>query len=384
MKTNKMCAIMGNEHEYNDLLPLTENRPLSALYFDCKYRLMDFALSNVVNANIRRVYVILNEGKVKSLLDHLGGGREWGLDSVGSYQYLSFFGDIVQKKLNGKPYYCDVIDFLKKSMSDYTVFIGNKMLCNIDLKAVLRSHQAQNATLTTVFKRVPQTKIAKNDNVLTLDNENRVLNTAKFGNTALNNDLYNLNLNIFMAKTSWLIEALERGEENGAPASIEDFLLSQLGVVETYAYEYTGYLSNIYDIKSYYDANMDMLDPEKFASLLFSSQKIITRTKNEVATYFSEEAQVKSSHLATGCVINGSVQDSLISRMTLVDQGAKVDHALVMSNGVIKKGAVIRHAILDKDVTVDAGVKVIGTPNHPYIVAKGTHVTSDLIGGELK
>ena len=70
MKTNKMCAIMGNEHEYDDLLPLTENRPLSALYFDCKYRLMDFALSNVVNANIRRVYVILNEGKLKSLLDH--------------------------------------------------------------------------------------------------------------------------------------------------------------------------------------------------------------------------------------------------------------------------------------------------------------------------
>lgn len=381
MKTNKMCAIMGNEHEYNDLLPLTENRPLSALYFDCKYRLMDFALSNVVNANIRRVYVILNEGKVKSLLDHLGGGREWGLDSVGSYQYLSFFGDIVQKKLNGKPYYCDVIDFLKKSMSDYTVFIGNKMLCNIDLKAVLRSHQAQNATLTTVFKRVPQTKIAKNDNVLTLDNENRVLNTAKFGNTALNNDLYNLNLNIFMAKTSWLIEALERGEENGAPASIEDFLLSQLGAVETYAYEYTGYLSNIYDVKSYYDANMDMLDPEKFASLLFSSQKIITRTKNEVATYFSKDSKVSASQLATGCIIDGKIDHSLISRCTTVEKDAEVIGSIVMANANIKQGASVKYAILDKCVTVEPGVRIEGTPENPVVIKKHEHVCADVIGG---
>lgn len=102
MKANKMCAILGNEHEYSGLMPLTENRPLSTLYFDCKYRIMDFAISSAANANIRTVYIILNEGRVKSVFDHLGGGREWGLDSIGSYQYLSFYQDILRKRPKAK------------------------------------------------------------------------------------------------------------------------------------------------------------------------------------------------------------------------------------------------------------------------------------------
>ena len=196
MKANKMCAILGNEHEYSGLMPLTENRPLSTLYFDCKYRIMDFAISSAANANIRTVYIILNEGRVKSVFDHLGGGREWGLDSIGSYQYLSFYQD--------KVYYCNIIDFLSKSKSAYTVFIGNKMLCNIDLRTVLNVHQSQDATMTAVFKRVPREKIANDDQILDLSSDNRVTGHTRFGNVEKNQDLYNLSMSIFMVKTDCL------------------------------------------------------------------------------------------------------------------------------------------------------------------------------------
>ena len=362
-------------------MPLTENRPLSTLYFDCKYRIMDFAISSAANANIRTVYIILNEGRVKSVFDHLGGGREWGLDSIGSYQYLSFYQDILRKKAEGKDYYCNIIDFLSKSKSAYTVFIGNKMLCNIDLRTVLNVHQSQDATMTAVFKRVPREKIANDDQILDLSSDNRVTGHTRFGNVEKNQDLYNLSMSIFMVKTDWLIEALKEGESIGMPASIEEFLIEQLGRVDTYAYEYSGYLSNIYNMKSYYDANMDMLDPENFNSLLFSSQKVITRTKNEVATYFSKGSKVSASQLATGCIIDGKIDHSLISRCTTVEKDAEVVGSIVMANANIKQGASVKYAILDKCVTVEPGVRIEGTPENPVVIKKHEHVCADVIGG---
>lgn len=376
-----MCAIIGNEHEYTSLLPLTKNRPLSTLYFDCKYRIMDFALSSVVNANIRNVFMIMNEGRIKSVFDHLGGGREWGLDSIGSYQYISFYQDILRRKAEGKTYFDDVIDYLQKSKASYTVFISNKILANVDLRAVLKIHQAQNNEITAVFKRVARNDIASDDQILTLGENGTVLGTKKFNDLSEKDDTYNLAMGIFIANTDWLIKALDAGQNAGAPTSIEEFLVSELTKVKSSAYEYTGYMSNIYSVKSYYQANMDMLNPEKFNSLLFSSQKVITRTKNEVATYFTEDSEVRRSQFATGCVIKGKVEDSLISRRTVVENGAEVIGSVLMGSANVGENTSVKYAILDKNVTIDANLKIEGTPEKPVVIEKNTHITADVIGG---
>lgn len=376
-----MCAIIGNEHEYTSLLPLTKHRPLSTLYFDCKYRIMDFALSSVVNANIRNVFMIMNEGRIKSVFDHLGGGREWGLDSIGSYQYISFYQDILRRKAEGKTYFDDVIDYLQKSKASYTVFISNKILANVDLRAVLKIHQAQNNEITAVFKRVARNNIASDDQILTLGENGTVLGTKKFNDLSEKDDTYNLAMGIFIANTDWLIKALDAGQNAGAPTSIEEFLVSELTKVKSSAYEYTGYMSNIYSVKSYYQANMDMLNPEKFNSLLFSSQKVITRTKNEVATYFTEDSEVRRSQFATGCVIKGKVEDSLISRRTVVENGAEVIGSVLMGSANVGENTSVKYAILDKNVTIDANLKIEGTPEKPVVIEKDTHVTADVIGG---
>ena len=376
-----MCAIIGNEHEYTSLLPLTKHRPLSTLYFDCKYRIMDFALSSVVNANIRNVFMIMNEGRIKSVFDHLGGGREWGLDSIGSYQYISFYQDILRRKAEGKTYFDDVIDYLQKSKASYTVFISNKILANVDLRAVLKIHQAQNNEITAAFKRVARNNIASDDQILTLGENGTVLGTKKFNDLSEKDDTYNLAMGIFIANTDWLIKALDAGQNAGAPTSIEEFLVSELTKVKSSAYEYTGYMSNIYSVKSYYQANMDMLNPEKFNSLLFSSQKVITRTKNEVATYFTEDSEVRRSQFATGCVIKGKVEDSLISRRTVVENGAEVIGSVLMGSANVGENTSVKYAILDKNVTIDANLKIEGTPEKPVVIEKDTHVTADVIGG---
>lgn len=376
-----MCAILGNVSKFNGLLPLTEHRPLDTLPFDCKYRLLDFPLSSIVNANINNVFMVFNEGETQSVFDHIGGGKEWNLDSLQNRYFIYFYQEFLKKKAEGLPYFAPVIDYLQKSKADYTVFMGSKMLCNIDLRAVLKIHQSQKNELTVVYKRMDTKKIYSSDAVLDLDPDGNIAGFHFFEEHDLELEKTNLCMDIFIVGTKWLIEQLKEGQENNSPASIQDFLRMRIGEVTTSAYEYTGYLSNIYDIQSYFNANMDMLESAKFNSLMYSSKKIYTKLKNEVPTYYAECSKVKNSQCATGCVIEGIIENSLISRRSVVKKEAKVNHSIIMANANIGENALIEYAILDKNVVVEAGVTIKGTPEKPIVVKKNQVVSKDLIGG---
>ncbi|WP_232510103.1 hypothetical protein [Tetragenococcus halophilus] len=181
-------------------------------------------------------------------------------------------------------------------------------------------------------------------------------------------------------KTELLIEILQQKQAEGTFGTVENFLRERVSA-STNAYEYTGYLNNIFDILSYYRANMDMLNTQKFNSLLYSSQKVHTKMKNEVPTYYSETSIVNNSQFATGCMIRGRVERSLLGRGTNIDEGAEVFDSLIFPSNVIKPSATVRCAILDKNVVIDEGVRIEGTPEKPLVVEKGTHVTEDIIGG---
>lgn len=377
-----MCAIMGNVYECPELLPLTEKRPLATLPFDCKYRLIDFNLSNAINANIKSVYMVFNQGTTKSVFDHIGGGREWHLDSVDSRYFIHFYQDFLKKKAEGRPYFESVIDYLNKSKSEYTVFMGNRMLCNIDLEAVLKIHQQSDSVMTVVYKKMSKDHIYRQDEIIEVDNHGIVRGHHNFLEDTTGDEMLNLGMKIFVCRTDWMIDALNEGQKNGGPVAILDFLTMIMSKVKTSAYEYTGYLSNIFDIKSYYDANMSMLDPKKFTSLLYSKQKIYTKLKNEVATYYSPSSEVTNSQFATGCIVDGKAHSSLFSRSVVIEKGADISDSIVMASCTIRENAFIKHAILDKNVVVESGVKIIGSAEKPVVIKKNTHVLSDVYGGE--
>ncbi|MDT2737585.1 glucose-1-phosphate adenylyltransferase subunit GlgD [Enterococcus pseudoavium] len=382
MRANKMCAILGNVHECPELLPLTEKRPLATLPFDCKYRLIDFNLSNAINANIKSVYMVFNQGTTKSVFDHIGGGREWHLDSVDSRFFIHFYQDFLKKKAEGRPYFESVIDYLNKSKSEYTVFMGNRMLYNIDLEAVLKIHQQNDSTLTVVYKKMPKEQIYRQDEILDVDEHGTVTDHHNFLADKSDEELLNMSMKLFVCRTDWLISALQEGQNHGGPVALLDFLILAMDKVKTSAYEYTGLVSNIFDINSYYKANMDMLDPKKFASLLYSKQKVYTKLKNEVATYYAPTSEVTDSQFATGCMVYGKVHGSLFSRSVVVENGAQIEDSIVMASCSIHENALIKNAILDKNVVVEAGVKIIGSANKPIVIKKNTHVLSDIYGGE--
>ncbi|KAF1304766.1 MULTISPECIES: glucose-1-phosphate adenylyltransferase subunit GlgD [Enterococcus] len=381
MKTNKMCGILGNLHQYNELLPLTEHRPLATLPFDCKYRLIDFNLSSIVNANINTVFMVFNEGETQSVFDHIGGGKEWNLDGVQNRFFIHVYQEFLKRKAENREYYDVLIDYLEKSKSEYTVFMGSKILCNIDLRALLKIHQLQKNEMTVVYKRIAKENVYPTDIILDLT-EGGTIETVTAANDLQLPETVNLCADIYMIQTQRLIDELTEAQKTGGTVNLESFLRELIVKLNSASYEYTGYLSNIYDVASYYRANMDMLDQRQFSSLMYSSQKIYTKLKNEVPTYYSETSDVENSQFASGCIIEGHVHRSLVSRSTKIATNAVVEETIVMANNQIGEGAVVKYAILDKNVIVEPGVKIIGSPEMPLVIKKNSHVLSDVYGGE--
>ena len=379
MKTNKTCAIIADIKKMDTLLPLTNRRPVSLLPFDGIYRMIDFNLSNVIDADIHSIYMIFNQGMTQSVIDHINGGKEWNLNSLPNRYFMHFFQGLKERNPEEDHYYDSVIEYIQKSDSEFTVFMGNKMLCNLDLSQVRNVHKMHREDITVVYKKMPQEKIAPEDIILDISDNGKVKGITSAQNVIVENEMDNLFMNICIVKSDWLIQELTKWRQNEDIATIEDVLKDAIKTKTTWAFEYTGYLSNIFDIKSYYDANMEMLDSNKFLSLLHSSKKIYMKNINEVPTYYAKTSNVNGSQVAAGCLVYGNVEHSLLSSGTIVKENATISDSIVMAKSTIKKDAIVKYAILDKNVVIEEGVSVIGTPENPIVIKKNAHIVEDMI-----
>jgi glucose-1-phosphate adenylyltransferase len=128
-------------------------------------------------------------------------------------------------------------------------------------------------------------------------------------------------------------------------------------------------------LSAYFNANMEMLEKNKFSSLFHGSQSVITKVKNGAPTYYAKGAHVKNAQFATGCVIEGTVEDSLIFRKVTVAKDAEVRNSMVMQGSKIGEGAVLEYCILDKNVTIGPGVTLKGTKDNLVVVEKNKTIT---------
>lgn len=376
MKIDKYTAILGNAVGYHDMDSLTRNRPLANLPFDGKYRLIDFQLSSLANAGIRSVYGIFRGQNIRSVFDHIRSGREWGLNTLMSHYFLGFYNSDSETSMADEDYYGQILTYLKRSGSDQTVYMSCDILSNINLEQVIHLHNVNQRTITVVYKKLPKEAISSANEILAIDQADNVIGKQSLedvdGSVPMSADMYVVN-------TAWLIDQLEKEAQKEVSRKLR-YLLRELIVSEkALAFEYTGYLANISSVKSYYDANMDMLDPQKCYSLLYSNQKVYTKVKNEEATYFAPSSAVNTAQFASGSVIYGEVNHAIVSRSCHIAQGSRVDHSLLFPKVIIEEGAVVEYAIIDKNVIVPAGVTLKGTAENPLVIGKGQVITGDIV-----
>lgn len=378
MKIDKYSAILGNTVGYHDMSTLTSHRPVASLPFGGKYRLIDFPLSSLANAGIRSVFGIFQQENISSVFDHIRSGREWGLSTLLSHYYLGIYNTPVENTTVGPEYYQQLLTYLRRSGSDQTVALNCDVLVNIDLNQVFHLHNTVDRPITVVYKKLPSKDISEVNSVLEIDESDHVISKKLFDSKDAK-EVYNMSTDIFIVDTPWLIEKIEEEAKKEYPQKLR-YILRELAVeYNAFAFEYTGYLANVHSVESYYRSNLDMLETQNFIKLFSPNQKVYTKVKNEEPTYYAKTSNIKTSQFASGSIVEGRVENSVVSRRVYLHQGSEVRSSILFPGVVVRENAIVEHAILDKGVEVAAGVTIRGSLEAPVVVQKGTIVTEDIV-----
>lgn len=368
--------IFSNMHDAN-IPELTRNRTMASVPFGCRYRLIDFALSNMVNSNINNVSVITHYN-YQSLMDHIGSGKDWDLARrSGGIKILPPF--ITAYANSSNSLYSTRLEALKsvnnsisKIPDDYVVLSDCDVICNIDLKDMIKYHIANNADITIAVKKVELTKEkAKINVIIDSDDEGRITD-VKAGPTNFEGEA-DINLNIMVMSRQYLQEIVLDSIAHNYNSLTKDILLKNINRKVFRTYRYDGYFACISSSQDYYTSSMELINDSNVRKQLFGvrNRPIYTKVRNSAPTYYSPDAKVKNSLIADGCQIFGEVENSIIFRGTKVGKGTVVKNCILFQDTFTGENVKLNCVIADKNVVIRDNKALSGDETLPFYLAKG-------------
>lgn len=368
---NTLGIIFSNIHDRN-VPELTQERTMASVPFGGKYRLIDFALSNMVNAGVIRVGVITKKN-YQSLMDHVGSGKDWDLArKKGGLIILPPYSEAESNGLytNRLQALKGIMPFISDSDEEYVILADSDNVCNIPLKDVIEKHESNNADVTAVYRNMQGSGYTKkNDTVLTVNDKGRVTDIAVYDGADGN---FNIGINVWVMKKSLLINFVKDAIAHGKTSFTRDVISPRLSSLNVMGYNYDGYYSCIDSLNNYLKESLRLLDRKAREELFcVEGRPIYTKIKDSVPTHYGNKSNVQNSIVADGCVIEGTVKNCILHRGVFIGRGAVLQDSVIMQNGYIGQNSVLNCAIVDRNVVVKDNKKLSGDLSAPFYISKG-------------
>lgn len=357
---------------------LTANRSVTALPVAARYRLVDFLMSNLVNSGVRKVGV-LAQGYYRSLIDHMGSGKEWNLHTRNNGLYFltpmgagndSYPGFLDAMKANA--------EFLRRSTQKYVLIVGGRLIYNTRFDDMIEFHEQTGADVTLMYTRFDPMAFdysGQHSQVRTFVNVNAA---GRITDMEINPNVItypNILMDVVLIKRTLLMHLTDIAAARGYHSLYADILRGAAGdeSLNVMGYEFKGYCRPIETIRSYYNMNMDLLRPEVRREL-FGVNPVFTKTRDDPPTKYMPGAEVADSLIADGCVLEGGVTHSVLFRGVHIAKGARVSGCIIMQDCEIGEDVILENVILDKNVTMLRGARVIGPRQYPMVLGKNVTV----------
>ena len=369
--------IFSNIHDKN-VPELTHKRSMASVPFGGRYRLVDFALSNMVNADITKVGIITHYN-YQSLVDHLGTGKDWDLArnngglKILPPQITTFDNTHAKLTFSSRlEALMNAYNFVSKSTEEYIVLSDCDIVCNIDLKKVIKFHVDNGADITIVTKNVYLgTEASKNCTIVESDKDGRVTNLIDNPHELEGN--LDLCLNIFVLKREYLNSIILDTVSRGYKSFTRDIIAANKDKMKFMKYEYEGYFATINTLDGYFKSSMDFLSSDVRKCIFGEkSRPVYTKVKNSAPAKYTGDAKVKNSLIADGCVIEGEVENSILFRGVHVGKGTVIKNCIIMQDSIIGKDVNLNCVIADKNVVIKDSRNLSGHETHPFPISKGT------------
>ncbi|OCT11750.1 glucose-1-phosphate adenylyltransferase subunit GlgD [Paenibacillus pectinilyticus] len=364
-------------NEQDDLSTLTRNRCVGAVPFAGRYRMIDFALSNMSNSGIQKV-MLLSNAKADSLLDHVGDGHHWGLDTTteGGVTVLppfSTIGNLVKDTEGDLLHLYSHIDLLRDCNETYILIAPSSVIYHMNFENMVDYHLSNDADITILYKHL--TEMDRHAHIghaynLEMNDQGRVISVTPTYHALPSLKPQNIDLDTMIIKRSLLIELIEQSMRRGSERYLKDVIWSHLADMDVQGYANHGYVAIMDSIDSYYAHSMHLLQPHGWHQFMINQDSVYTKQEVEEETACHDNALIRNSFIAHGCSIEGYVENSILFPGVKVNRGASIKNSIVMHQCAIADNAYLDHVILDKQVVVEQGAILRGQFTHPFVAEK--------------
>lgn len=358
---NQMVAMLLAGGQGSRLKALTSNTAKPAVPFGGKYKIIDFAISNAANSGIDNIGV-LTQYKHFYLNEHLGLGQAWDYDRLrGGLKILSPYyteeGGRWYKGTANAIY--ENIDYLDNIDPEYVLILSGDHIYKMNYDKMLDVHKKNNADVTIAVMEVDWSEASRFGIMNTDEDDNIVEFEEKPENPKSN--LASMGIYIF----NWKVLRRALIDDYHREGSSYDFGKDVIPALlnedkKMVVYRFSGYWKDVGTVRSYWEANLDLIKEDNTLNIYDKNWRINTTSKNLPPQFIHPSAEIDSSLVNEACQISGKVYNSVLFDQVVVEDGAEVHKSVILPGSVIKKGAKIYNCVVNSNITIEEN-KTIGT-----------------------
>ena len=369
MKQNSMLAMILAGGRGSRLHDLTNKVAKPAVSYGGKYRIVDFPLSNCANSGIDVVGVLTQYESVE-LNSYVAAGGRWGLDSKDSGVYVLPPREKADTGLDVYRGTADAIsqniDFIDQYAPEYLLVLSGDHIYKMNYDKMLAFHKERQADATIAVIEVPL-KEASRFGIMNTDGETDRITEFVEKPPVPQSNLASMGIYIFNWKLLRKLLLADMKNPDSSHDFGKDIIPTLLGDEKRlFAYRFKGYWKDVGTIDSLWEANMDLLSPDKELDLSDQTWKIYTEDVTALPQYIGANAKVQNAYITQGCVIEGEVTNSVIFTGAKVRPGARVIDSVLMPGAIVEDGAVVIRALVANGITIGKSA-LVGSADSEHI-----------------
>ncbi len=326
---------------------LHDYRPIGAFSFLGRFRVIDFPISNMSNSDINRIQVYVRS-RPRSISEHVGSGRHYNINSKRGKIQLLFSENSSPRSIynNDISAYLENIDIIQRMHQDYVIIAPSYMVYKQDYRQLLDSHVASGADVTLLYHKVDNARdYFANCHTININKQKGVLSVDKNLGTAKDK---NILMDTYCMKKEVFVDLVKAAAWESSIYTLADIINIKCKDMDIRGYQHKGYFATLTSLTDYFNASMELLDYDKASDLFKADWPIYTRTTDSCPTQYFDGAKVTHSFVSNGCLIEGSVENSIIGRSVVIKKGAVIKNSIIMAYSVIEEGVHIENAVVDK------------------------------------
>lgn len=370
---SRVLGILNFEPSYVDVKGIEDFRPISAASILGRYRVIDFNMSNFTNSGIDSIKVLIKK-QPRSTVEHIQR-TNYNINSKRGKIHILHGEDDFS---NNEFYNVDIhafktyMEFIDVENPSYIVIAPNHFVFKQDFSEILDYHKKSKNDITVLYQSVNNAdKNYLMCDCLSIDDHKRITafhkNQGKYKNSQIS-------LETYVMDTLTFKQLVEEAAMTSSLYSLSDIIADCVRAMKIGAYKHNGYCACISTLKAYFECNMQLRREKELNTLINEDWPVYTMTNDSCPTLYKNGAKVSGSLIANGCVIEGTVINSVIGRNVTIKAGAVIKDSVVLPDTFIDRNVKLDCAVVDRLALVTHIKDLTGTKENPIYVKRGDRI----------